>query len=260
VRQSIRGTIAHEFQHMINLGVRIAEDAPDEDTWLNEALSHFAEELVGRAEDGFTDTQELAIADIADFSDSLKNFNAFFGQNLARHREWLLNPGKLGAISSHADTSLAVRGAAWSLVRWTADHYANGNVAAFTRALVSGPQSGVDNLVTRAGVPFDSIMAGWLVANFTDNDNITGLAARYTYPSWNMRDVQEALTVNNHKYPLVPAAVDSGSVLNRTTDSGTGDFFLVGVTPPRSVTLGELMQAGGAVTYAGARLYIIRVR
>jgi len=259
VRQSVRGTIAHEFQHMINLGVRIRDNAPDEDTWLNEALSHFAEEIVGRAEDGFTDTQELTISDIADFSDSLKNFNAFFGQNLARHREWLINPGKLGAISSHADTSLAVRGAAWALVRWSADHYANGNVAAFTRALVAGPQFGVDNLVARSGVPFDSLMAGWLVANWSDNDNITGLDARYTYPSWNMRNVQLALKVNNNTYPLVPAPLDSGLALDRTTDSGTGDFFLAAVTPARSVKIGELKTSGGAVAYSGARLYILRV-
>ena len=84
VRQSIRGTIAHEFQHMINAGVRLlSEGAPDEATWLNEGLSHFAEELVGRAEDDFSDTQKLVIGDVADFP-SLNNFNAFFGQNMAR--------------------------------------------------------------------------------------------------------------------------------------------------------------------------------
>src|SRR6185437_9088342 len=37
VRQNIRGTIAHEFQHMINAGVRLlSEGAPDEALWMNE--------------------------------------------------------------------------------------------------------------------------------------------------------------------------------------------------------------------------------
>ena len=48
VRQSTRGTIAHELQHMINQGIRqVNENAdPFEVDWLNEGLSHFAEEAV----------------------------------------------------------------------------------------------------------------------------------------------------------------------------------------------------------------------
>ena len=34
---------------------------------------------------------------------------------------------------------------------------------------VAGPKSGVTNLVQKAGVPFDQIISGWLVANFADN-------------------------------------------------------------------------------------------
>src|SRR5688572_18673259 len=42
VKQNTRGTIAHEFQHMINQGRRLLNPAVDsaETTWLNEALSH----------------------------------------------------------------------------------------------------------------------------------------------------------------------------------------------------------------------------
>jgi hypothetical protein len=258
VRQDIRGTIAHEFQHMINAGVRFfAEDAPDEATWLNEGLSHFAEELVGRAEDNFSDTQKLAIADVADFP-TLNNFDAFYGQNMARLREWMSTPGTLGATSGHADTSLAVRGAAWSLLRWSADHYANGNVAAFTRALVAGPDTGVANLVARTGVPFDSITAGWLPALYTDDDAISGLPSRYTFLSWNIRDIESR--INNNVFPLVANTLSQSQATTGSVASASANYYLVSVPASGTVVFGELDTNGGAVTYAGARLYIVRLQ
>ncbi|HEY7893299.1 MAG TPA: hypothetical protein VIC24_00215 [Gemmatimonadaceae bacterium] len=258
VRQSIRGTIAHEFQHMINAGVRLlSENAPDEATWLNEGLSHFAEELVGRAEDNFSDTQKLVIGDVADFP-ALNNFNAFFGQNMGRLREFMLNPGTLGATSTHADTSLAVRGAAWSLLRYSADHYAGGNVAAFTRALVAGPDTGVANLVARTGTSFDSVAAGWLPSLYTSDDSISGLPARYTYLSWDIRSIEAA--VNSGTFPLVASTLSAGNTASGSVSSAAANYYVVGVPASGTVLLGELTSNGGPVTYAGARLYIVRLR
>ena len=258
VRENTRGTIAHEFQHMINLSVRIRVDAPDEDTWLNEGLSHFAEEIVGRKERGFTDSQELDITDVADEANGLKDFYAFFGQNLVRFRNWLQNPGELGATSTHADTSLAVRGAAWALLRWSADHYDSGNLPAFTRALVAGPQTGVANLTARAGVPFDSLMAGWMVANFADNGGVPSLASRYTYTSWNIRNVEAA--VNKGAFPLVAKQVASGESASGTAPSAGGSYYLLSTSAQERTLIGQLDTAGGTVTYTGARLYILRLQ
>jgi len=257
VRQDIRGTIAHEFQHMINAGVRLSTDAPDEATWLNEGLSHFAEELVGRAEDHFTDTQKLTITDVADFP-SLNNFDAFFGQNMARLREWMAKPGALGATSGHADTSLAVRGAAWSLLRYSADQYANGNVAAFTRALVAGPDTGVANLVARAGTSFDSVTAGWLPALYTSDDSIANLPDRYMFLSWNIRSIEAA--VNQGTFPLVATTVSAGNAAPGTVSSASANYYIVGVHAAGGVLLGELAPNGGPVTYPGARFYLVRLQ
>lgn len=257
VRENTRGTIAHEFQHMINLGVRIREDAPDEDTWLNEGLSHFAEEIVGRAEHDFSDSQELTITDVADQANQLKDFNAFFGQNIVRFRNWLRAPGKLGATSEHADTSLAVRGAAWALLRWSADQYANNNLPAFTRALVAGPETGVANLTRRAGVPFDSLMSGWMVANFVDNGGVPGMSSRYSYRSWDMRNVEAA--VNQGTYPLVPTQLSAGQAAAGTAPSAGGTYYILGTSASDRTLIGELDTVGGAVTYTGARLYIVRI-
>ncbi|MGH7649746.1 MAG: hypothetical protein ACREND_16655 [Gemmatimonadaceae bacterium] len=257
VRQTARGVVAHEFQHMINAGVRIQENALDETVWMNEALSHFAEEFVGRAEDGFPDTQKLSISDVED-EPSLNNFNAFFGQNMARLRDFMVDPSTLGATSTHADTSLAVRGAAWSLLRYSADQYAHGNVAAFTKALVAGPDTGVANLAARAGTPFDSVVAGWLPALYASDDSIAGLPDRYTFPSWDLRSTEAA--VNNGGFPLVATTLSGGNTASGTVSSAAANYYVVGVPASGTVLLGEVAPNGGVVTFRGARLYIVRLR
>lgn len=259
VRQDIRGTIAHEFQHMINLGVRLNEpDATDEATWLNEGLSHFAEELVGRAEEGYSDTQKLAIANIADYP-SLDNFYAFFGQNIGRLYEWLIDPGTLGPTSAQADTSLAVRGAAWSLLRWTADHYANGNVAAFTRGLVAGPDSSVVNLTTHAGAPLDSLLAGWLTAIATSDAGVPGLDSRYTFTSFDIRDVESALVVANGQYPLALNDLSADTSVVTTVSSAAGTYYVVATPSAAAGGVGLLGSDGTVLSFPPARLYIVRV-
>src|SRR5439155_11972754 len=95
VRQGTRGTIAHEFQHMINAGNRFLNPAVDkfESTWLDEALAHFAEDAVGRVQRRFGDLQTLDYASVLPCSpcSEANDFNAFFFQNLARLTYWMVN-------------------------------------------------------------------------------------------------------------------------------------------------------------------------
>jgi hypothetical protein len=229
VRQGTRGTIAHEFQHMINGSERFRSPVTEESEaiWLDEALSHFAEDLNGRALRGLNETGNYADVDLrASFND----YAAFFFQNFARFRLYLANPGPQSPTSSAADTSLAVRGAAWALLRYTADHYSpGGDVKAFIRALVPGPDTGVVNLTRRAGnVPFDTLDAGWLVANYADDLGIPNLPAKYTYKTYNMRDaVRGASNSPNPIFPLSPTLI-SGSgfaVTGVSVRSGSGWYY-----------------------------------
>ena len=49
-----------------------------------------------------------------------------------------------------------------------------------SRTADAGLRSSVTNLVEKAGVPFDHIISGWLIANYTDNVAVSGLDGRYT--------------------------------------------------------------------------------
>jgi hypothetical protein len=259
VRQLTRGTVGHEFQHMINAGNRLyncAQCTSFEITWLDEALAHSAEDWVGRAEDGFSDAQQLTFADITAHGNA--DFNAFFYQNAARFGFWLKAPATHGVTSVFADTSLAVRGAAWSMVEYSADQHGGGNIAAFTHALAAGPQVGVQNLVARAGVPFDSLLSGWLIANFASGAGISGLNAKYSYTGYNMRDVQDNL--NSGNYPLVVNDASPGaSGLLTPVNSATGAYYIA-TTSGQAFALSLAGANGTGAPATGARIYVVRLQ
>jgi len=232
VKQGTRGTLAHEFQHMINGAERFRNPATDdfEATWLDEGLAHFAEDLNGRVLKGLNDNGNYTDADLRV---NINDYAAFFFQNFARFRFYLANPGVLSPTSAMADTSLAVRGAAWALVRYTADHYApGGDVKAFIRSLVPGPDTGVVNLTNHAGnVSFNDLISGWMIANYADDIGVPNLQTKYTYKTYNMRDAVRHVVSNNpalQVYPLNPVVISgTGFGLgNLTARSGSGNYFL----------------------------------
>jgi len=257
VRQATRGTIAHEFQHMINQGIRQFDPAVTdfEVDWLNEGLSHFAEEAVGRAARGFGDFQSLTSADVKSNAD---DYNAYFQQNLARFSTWLARPDTSSPISSRADRDLAPRGAAWALLRYTADQFAPGNARPFFRALVAGPKTGVTNLVQHAGVSFDQIIGGWLIANYADNLGIPNLDARYSYVSWNIRDaVSGARQAGTYPLPTPAPSVP----VTTTAQSGSGVYFLAPRATGEPVSTFRMLDPGGGnVGFDAARVYVVRVQ
>ncbi|MCC6929747.1 MAG: Ig-like domain-containing protein [Gemmatimonadaceae bacterium] len=232
VRQGTRGVIAHEFQHMINQGVRQYNPAVEalETFWLNEGLSHLAEEFVGRALLGVGDFQRLTYAQVNPTPNSANDYNAFFRQNLVRFQRWMARPDTAAPISIQNRAQLAPRGASWALLRYVIDQYSNGSARTFTKALAAGPQTDVANLLARTpGVQFDQIIAGWLVANYADGVTINGLASKYGYSSWNMRDAMTGSNAGTFPLLVTPlpgtfsgqAMSSSGSYyrLTRTTNS-----------------------------------------
>jgi hypothetical protein len=266
VRQGTRGTIAHEFQHMINASNRIRSpiDQPLEDVWLDEALAHFAEDAVGRAVRGIGEAEDAGFT--RTFGGSADDFNAFFFQNFARYRLYLLNPGPLAPTSSLADSSLAVRGAAWSLLHYTADQYApGGDIKAYTLKLAGGPDVGVTNLTKNAGnVDFQTLITGWMIANYADDGGIPGLTAVDSYKVYDMRNVQQGLPANNGSFPLKPSNISgSGFVVTGLSDrsaSGTY-FFALRNTGSLARTYRFLNSDGStAASFTGATWIVVRTR
>lgn len=266
VRQGTRGTIAHEFQHMINASNRIRSPIEQsfEDVWLDEALSHFAEDAVGRAVRGIGEAENAGIARTV--GGSVDDFNAFFFQNFNRFQRYLQNPGPFGPTSAAADTSLAVRGAAWALLRYTADQYApGGDIKAFTLKLAGGPDVGVSNLIKNAGNPdFQTLISGWMIANYADDAGIPGLSSLYSYKVYDMRNIEKGLPSNAGLYPLEVTPISGSGVVVTSLQarSGSGNyFFALRNTGSLARTYRFLNPDGAtAASFTGASWIIVRTR
>ena len=265
VRQGTRGTIAHEFQHMINASERIRSPILQEfeDVWLDEGLAHFAEDAVGRVVRGLGETEDAGFSRV--LGGSADDFNAFFNQNFARFRLYLLEPGfRSPASDDFGGDSLAYRGAAWALLRYAADQYApGGDVKSFTKKLAGGPLHGVQNLTTAAsGVAWDVLVSGWLIANYADNFGIPNLNSLYTYKVYDMRSIESAL--NNGNYPLKVTAITGPSFAasGQRARSGSGNYF--SIVRPQGVparTFRFLNTDGTtAASFTGASWVILRTR
>jgi hypothetical protein len=228
-----------------------------ETTWLNEALSHVAEEVVGRTKRGFGDFQRLTYSDVNPGGSNGDDYNAFFRQNLARYRSWMQRPDTSSPTSTAVGRQLAPRGAAWMFLRYATDFHSGGNMKTFLRNVVAGPDIGLRNLIRHSnGGQFDDLLSGWLISQFTDGLPVPGLPARYRMASWDVRDNMSG--VNSNVFPLLvtplPNSVDTKSI------SGSGNYFrLTRVGPSAETTFRMIAPGGSMVSFQGARVYVVRI-
>lgn len=259
VRQNTRGTIAHELQHMINQGVRLFDPAVDstETPWLNEALSHMAEEMVGRALRGFGDYQTLTWNDVNPTPGQQDDYDAFFRQNFARLRLWMQAPDTAAPVSNKARNQLAPRGAGWMFLRYVLDHYANNNAKLFLRNLVRGPDIGVRNLLQHAaGAQFDALVRGFLVSQYVSGLGVPGIDQRYEMRSWNVRD---AITnYNSGTFPLVVKGLP-GAITTKSLSSSGNYFRLTTTDPLPETTFSMTAPSGGPVAFGAPQVYVVRI-
>ena len=273
VRQATRGTVAHEFQHMINAGNRYQNPAVShfESTWLDEGLAHFAEDAVGRVQRGFTDLQTLTYADLLPCSpcSEANDFNAFFFQNLARLTHWMARPDTSSGITGDQpiENNLSSRGAAWALLRYAADNYSGGLPRDLTRKLVAGPDTGIKNFSANAGASIDTLVAGWLVSMYADHLGVSGLDAKYQYRSYNFRNVmppvaKSVLGQTTATYPLAVRGIGSGSDnISATNRSGTGTFYRLSVAANSGAKNVKVLDSSGNVaSFTGEHVYVLRVQ
>ena len=273
VRQDTRGTVAHEFQHMINAGNRFVNNANAfEATWLDEGLAHFAEDAVGRAQRGFGDLQTLTFSDLlpSGCSACANDFDAFFWNNLARLTYWMQKPDKFSPLSNMADTSLATRGADWAILRYAADNYSNSDPRAFTRKLAAGPDTGLKNFNAATKVAVDTAVKDWLTSMFDGAHlptPVAGLNPKYSLRSYNLRSVmgpvaRSLLQNQTIIYPLTVTPVGSGSDnFSATNRSGTGTYYRLTVAAGAGAkNVKVLDSSGNPASFTGEHVYVLRVQ
>jgi hypothetical protein len=197
VRRTAVATIAHELQHLVNAARRIhilQLSGPQifEEVWLNEGLSHMAEELLFFEVSGLSPRSNLRLQDVqAAGSVAINAINAYHVSNILRYRRFLEQPETHSPYDSV--DNLEARGAAQQLLRYAADRNP-GSDEAFFRALVDGPAVGWSNLAARVGgePTLRHWIADWSVANYADS-RVPGIAQPYRLQSWSHPSLFQAL-------------------------------------------------------------------
>jgi hypothetical protein len=270
-------TVAHEFQHLINASRRLFvlnQQNYYEEVWLNEGLSHIAEEATfyqagglapaGRA--GDSPRADLGSAAFPTNSAPLAALNGYNGSNLGRLSSYFKTVQDstllgllLDADGEPDDDGLATRGAIWGFLRYAADRV-GGADSAFTYNLVNGPTIGLANLRagTGAGGALNGWVRDWAVANFADNYAAPTLDARFQYQSWNFRSLLPRVTSNNGAYPLAVRPLGNGVARSDSVAGGTAAYYSFSLAAGASATV-RTRGAGGAAASPMMRLSLVRV-
>ena len=226
--------LAHEFQHLINASRRLYVTQgveAFEETWLNEGLSHVAEELLFFHIAGLTSRQNIDTLKLRSSETIRNSFNNDMLGNAGRYREFLVAPSENSPFRD--DDSLATRGATWNLLRYLADRK-GGTESATWQALVNTARTGLSNLTAVFGTDIASKVHDWNVSHYTD-DVVSGLPSEHTQPSWNWHGIYKA-TSQAKAYPLQVKSLAAGST-SGTLIGGAAAYYRFSVPAGTSATV-----------------------
>jgi hypothetical protein len=231
LKNTVPSTFIHEFQHMIsfNQHVLLRGSRTGEDLWLNEGLSHYAEELGAR----------LFLP-----GDST-SFCYFIAGDLYNSARFLAAPESHILVDTAGIGGLENRGAYWLFVRFLVDQISSdtsrsaNNVV--TLALDRSNFTGAANVTNATGVPFATVVEQWALANYVSDLSLSGFTPPLVlqYKRWRFRT--DYATIRSSciprtgpnpppfptAYTLSPAAGDGSAInLAGTLHSGSGSYYI----------------------------------
>ena len=260
-KENLPSVFVHEFQHMISFNQHVlVRQGTTEDTWLNEGLSHFAEELAGR---------QVPDTFCPDFNNDCGS--QFIGGDLNDAFMYLEDPEAHFLIEpTSSGGTLEERGANWLFVRWLGDHFAATQPLAteLTRALVQTALNGSANVAAVTGEDFSTLISQWQMANYLDNlSGFTPASDRLQYTSFDFRAVFQANFENgvfDKPYPLTPDSTRTGNYSHSGVLRGGSGKFLRIIQPAGAAEASLVLSApGGNAPVASSvspRIAIVRVR
>jgi hypothetical protein len=254
------GTVAHEYQHLINASRRLYVNhaaATDEESWLNEGLSHIAEELVFYRASGLQSRQNLDAAVMQ--SATAASFTTFMKQNADRYRRYLLSTAIQGPVGiDRSDDDLETRGAIWSFLRYAADR-SGPTDGTFWYQLVNSQTTGAANLSQVLGGPVAPLLRDWAISVYADDATPGGASgSRFSQPSWNFRSLYPAMSTT---FPLTASSerrMTDGAIANVTMRGGGVSFLRFAVAANSEALLG--VTSGGQPIPASIQLAVVRTK
>lgn len=235
VEGSTPPTFVHELQHMISFNQHVlVRNGPDEEVWLNEGLSHMAEEVTAR----FYENKYPPPGGGRLFSDTA---NIFISNDLTNSYQFLEATPTTSLTLFESTGTLEERGAAWLFLRWLADQK---DSTIFAR-LVQTNLTSIANVENVAAESFPVLFGDWALALWTDSipgHPRTSVPARNRFKSRNLRVIYARLNTIAPQnfprvYPLVPRQIGFGSTVESSMYPGSMEYFTV-VSPSSDPSVG----------------------
>ncbi len=262
---NLKPTLIHEFQHMISFNQHsLVRTGLTEDVWLNESLSHFAEELGGR----LVPNVECVAAGFPSCR------SQYASGDLLNGYDFLKDPGAHYMVfPNNTPGTLEERGAAWMFLRWLLDQFAADTIVGIdlTRALDNTSNTGFANVQSASGGIFATMVPEWLMAIYLDDgpDLPEESTGRLRYKSWGFRDVwtnPANAQIFPAGFPLAPipiSAVTGVTTKSDTLRAGSGYYFLLSQPANASgLDIRVVANTGGAALdpQLQARFGLVRIR
>ena len=258
-------TIAHELQHLINASRRLYVNGGGtvtEQVWLDEGLSHLAEELLYFRVSGYTTRGNLALSDVN--GTRATDFTTYASQNFSRFYSFLVAPESNSPYAPN--DSLATRGAIWSFLRFAAARQGVDGEAPFLRQLVNATTTGVANLQQVLGTgTFAEYLRDWTISLIADDFSpaaTTALGARYVNPAWNFRSIYPGLRLSGGAalgvYPIATRSLVSGVPQRIPLAGGTSSYLRFSIPAGQRALIS--LSSNGDVPASALRYGIVRLR
>ena len=254
LRDQTVGIAAHELQHVINAGRRIYVNgaASLEEVWLNEGLSHIAEELAFYQASGHAPGQNISLQTLQAAPQTLYAANKYVAGNFANLGLYLQNPELQSPFQN--DDDLQTRGAIWQFLRYAADRR-GGDQNAFWHSLVNATSTGRANLQRVLGVDptlwaHDAQVAQWLDM---PKDPARTSDARFLHPSWEFRSLVGGLF--GGRYPLRWHSMQPGTTLSLALVPAGAAYLSGAVYPGQSAEI--RFTSGGAAPPSRLRVTVV---
>jgi hypothetical protein len=249
-------TIAHEYQHMINISRRMyllnlpASQWMDE-VWLHEGLSHTAESLLFHKVSGLPTRSNISLSTILGTGGAESAFNDDMLGDFFLYDAFVDNTDITSPY--HQSDDLDTRGATWSFLRYAADRLGPTDDSLFYHLVNSG-LIGLTNLETQlklSPAAFQAMVRDFDVSVYADD--FAPVDSIYTQPSWNMRTIYAGISNPDFTWPLTVSALSDNqpvaagvlaggfTVYRFTAQTGTDAFVRVtgtsGVAMPAAMTM-----------------------
>jgi hypothetical protein len=278
--RNVRSTVMHEGKHLVSYAERFSRATGSnptiEENWLEEGTAQVAVELYARQ---FYYGSTAAWKANATYQGSIYcDFRPTVGACAGRPflvadhflflHDYMRNVEQKSFMSA-SSTDATVYGSAWLFIRWAADQFASSE-AAFFRALTQEPTlTGMANVQARTGRTSMELITNYMLALYADDFPGMPVAggARYTIPSWNLRDIFSGLAQDFPSsivnFPLPVRQVAFGDFQRDVAKlfAASASYFEMSGSQSGVQHL-ELRAPGGGTLPAGStlRMYVLRVQ